>query len=116
MIDNKGAIEYFYNKELRDSTIDNMNLIKSISTETLLFNIDSKSNFDSKHNKDAVVSVLNKVFNEMQGFCSSVPWIADIERQMTMEGVYKEFKRMFNQISNKSWKEAREDFTMKKML
>ena len=109
-VDNKGAIEYFYNKELCDSTIDNMNLIKSISTETILFNIDSKSNFDSKFNKDAIVSVLNKVFNEMQGFCSSVPWIADIERQMTLDGAYEEFKKVFNQLSKKSWKEAREDF------
>ncbi|WP_346888394.1 BREX system P-loop protein BrxC [Clostridium sp. UBA1056] len=109
-IENKSAVDYFYSKELQDSTLNNMELVKSISTDIILFNIDSKSDSNSKFNKDAIVNVLNKVFNEMQGFCSSMPWIADIERQMTKDGVYEEFKNKFQQISNKSWTEAREDF------
>ncbi|MEG0356073.1 MAG: hypothetical protein RR621_10550, partial [Lachnospiraceae bacterium] len=52
----------------------------------------------------------NKVFNEMQGFCGSMPWIADIERQMVKDKVYEEFKGVFEEISGNSWIDAREDF------
>jgi hypothetical protein len=48
-----------------------------------------------------------KVFNKRQGFCGRMPWIADLERQMTKDGVYDailarfltvEFKFSFNWI------------------
>lgn len=63
-----------------------------VKADVILFNIDSKSDSDSKSNKDAIVNVFNKVFNEMQGFCGSMPWIADLERQMVKDGVYENFK------------------------
>jgi hypothetical protein len=66
-----------------------------ISADIILFNIDAKSDADSKSNKDAIVKVFMKVFNEMQGFCGSMPWIADLERKMTVEGTYKAFKTEF---------------------
>jgi hypothetical protein len=109
-IENKSALDYFYDKDIQDSTIKNMKLMKKISTDIILFNIDSKSDSDSKSNKDAIVNVLNKVFNEMQGFCSSMPWIADIERQMVKDEVYEGFKDIFQHISGKPWIQAREDF------
>ena len=87
-----------------------MKLAEDVSTDVILFNIDSKSDSDSKSNKDAIVNVFNKVFNEMQGFCGSMPWVADLERQMVKDGVYDEFKKVFEEISGNSWVEAREDF------
>ena len=109
-IDGKNAIKYFDDKGLGNFTLANMKLAEDVSTDVILFNIDSKSDSDSKSNKDAIVNVFNKVFNEMQGFCGSMPWVADLERQMVKDGVYDEFKKVFEEISGNSWVEAREDF------
>ena len=109
-IDGKNAIKYFDDKGLGNFTLANMKLAEDVSTDVILFNIDSKSDSDSKSNKDAIVNVFNKVFNEMQGFCGSMPWVADLERQMVKDGVYDEFKKVFEEISGNSWIEAREDF------
>lgn len=109
-IEGKKAINYFDDKGLDSFILANMKQAGDISTDVILFNIDSKSDSDSKSNKDAIVNVFNKVFNEMQGFCGSMPWIADLERQMVKDGVYEEFKKAFEEISGNSWIEAREDF------
>lgn len=109
-IEGRKAINYFDDKGLDSFILANMKQAGDISTDVILFNIDSKSDSDSKSNKDAIVNVFNKVFNEMQGFCGSMPWIADLERQMVKDGVYEEFKKAFEEISNNSWIEAREDF------
>lgn len=110
IIDGKKAITYFDDKGLDNFTLANMKAAEDVSTDVILFNIDSKSDSDSKLSKDAIVNVFNKVFNEMQGFCGSMPWIADLERQMVKDGVYDEFKRVFEEISATEWVEAREDF------
>ncbi|MDK2829372.1 MAG: hypothetical protein PWP67_2192 [Clostridium butyricum] len=110
VIEGKNAIEYFNDKGLDNFTLANMKAAEDVSTDVILFNIDSKSDSDSKSNKDAIVNVFNKVFNEMQGFCGSMPWVADLERQMVKDGVYDEFKKEFEEISGTSWIEAREDF------
>ncbi|MDZ5044183.1 BREX system P-loop protein BrxC, partial [Clostridium perfringens] len=109
-IDEKRAVEYFNDKDLDNFTLGNMKQAGDISSDVILFNIDSKSDSDSKSNKDAIVNVFNKVFNEMQGFCGSMPWLADLERQMCKDGVYEDFKREFEEISGTPWIEAREDF------
>lgn len=72
-----------------------MKLAADTPTDVILFNIDSKSESDGKENKDAIVNVFLKVFNEMQGFCGSIPYLADLERHLTEEGRLEEFKRDF---------------------
>lgn len=109
-IEGKNAINYFDDKGLDSFVLANMKQAGDISSDVILFNIDSKSDSDSKSNKDAIVNVFNKVFNEMQGFCGSMPWIADLERQMVKDGVYDNFKSVFEEVSGNSWIEAREDF------
>lgn len=109
-IEGKKAINYFDDKGLDSFILANMKQAGDVSTDVILFNIDSKSDSDSKSNKDAIVNVFNKVFNEMQGFCGSMPWIAELERQMAKDGVYEEFKKTFEEISGNSWIDAREDF------
>ena len=109
-IDGKNAINYFDDKGLDSFILANMKAAGDVSTDVILFNIDSKSESDSKANKDAIVNVFNKVFNEMQGFCGSMPWIADLERQMVKDGVYEDFKGTFEEISGSTWEDAREDF------
>lgn len=109
-IEGKNAINYFDDKGLGNFTLANMKIAEDVSTDVILFNIDSKSDSDSKSNKDAIVNVFNKVFNEMQGFCGSMPWIADLELQMSKDGVYDEFKKVFEELSGSTWEDAREDF------
>ena len=76
----------------------------------MLFNIDSKSDGGSKQNKDAIVNVFLKVFNEMQGFCGSMPFLADLERRLTEEGRYDEFRRKFCEAYGEAWEDSRQDF------
>lgn len=109
-IEGKKAINYFDDKDLDNFTIGNMKQAGDMSTDVILFNIDSKSDSDSKSNKNAIVKVFNKVFNEMQGFCGSMPWIADLERQMVKDGVYDDFKNEFKSLSGNTWEDSRADF------
>ena len=66
-----------------------MKLAAETPTDAILFNIDSKSDTNGKQDKDAIVKVFLKVFNEMQEFCGSMPYLADLERRLTEEGRLK---------------------------
>jgi hypothetical protein len=106
----KRAYYYFDGKVADPTILADMKAAGDVSTDVILFNIDAKSDADSKANKDAIVKVFMKVFNEMQGFCGSMPWIADLERQMTREGTYGAFKDKFRELSGTAWEQGREDF------
>lgn len=82
----------------------------SKDTDVILFNIDSKSTTDSKVNKEAIKDVFMKVFNDYLGYCGSIPFLADFERKLDMEGNYKAFKEKFKELSGENWEEAREDY------
>ncbi|MDU1180602.1 MAG: BREX system P-loop protein BrxC [Clostridium sp.] len=109
-IEGKRAINYFDDKGLDSFILANMKVAGDISSDVILFNIDSKSDSKSKLNKDAIVNVFNKVFNEMQGFCGTMPWLADLERQMVKDGVYDEFKKKFKEIRGDEWEKFRSNF------
>ena len=86
-----------------------MMLAADTDTDVVLFNIDSKSDSNSKQNKDAIVNVFLKVFNEMQGFCGAMPFLADLERKLTGEGRYDEFKQKFDEQYGEAWEDSRQD-------
>ena len=90
--------------------IADIKLAENISTDVILFNIDSKSEADAKSNKDAIIDVFMKVFNEMQGFCGSLPFLAELERKLTEDGQFNSFKAKFSEISGRKWEDAREEF------
>ncbi|MED4904264.1 BREX system P-loop protein BrxC [Parageobacillus thermoglucosidasius] len=106
----KKAISFFENKISDPMVLADMKQAGDITADIILFNIDSKSEADSKQQKDAIVKVFNKVFNEMQGFCGSIPWVADLERRLVKDGCYEAFKAEFEKISGNKWEDAREDF------
>ena len=106
----KKAVDYFDGKIKDPMVLADMKLAGNTSCDVILFNIDSKSDSDSKTNKDAIVKVFMRVFNDMLGYCGSIPWVADLERQMDLDGTYEEFKKTFEEISGKPWTEARDDF------
>ncbi len=109
-IGRKKAISYFKDKGLKETTLHNMEEAKKASTDVILFNIDSKAESNLSYDKDTIVNVFNRSFNEMQGFSGSMPWIADLERQMVKDGVYENFRTAFEDISGKSWIDGRDDF------
>lgn len=90
-VGSRKALDYFIeDKKIVDPIVlADMKLAAETSTDVILFNIDSKSESTGKQNKDAIVNVFLKVFNEMQGFCGSIPHVADLERRLSEEGRYQ---------------------------
>lgn len=109
-VEGKKAITFFDDKIEDPMILADMKMAGDISTDVILFNIDSKSDSNSKSHKDAIVKVFMKVFNEMQGFCGALPWIADLERQMVKDETYEAFKFKFEELSGSRWEDSREDF------
>lgn len=105
----KRAIDYFKegNKISDPMVLADMELAANTSTDVILFNVDSKGESSGKQSKDAIVNVFLRAFNEMQGFCGSEPFIADLERRLVNEGKYDEFVRIFEEESGTSWIEER---------
>ena len=111
-VDGKRAIDYFIeDRKIRDEMVlADMRLAGTISTDVILFNIDSKSEMSGKQSKDAIVSVFLRVFNEKLGFCGSIPHVADLERRLADQGQYDAFKARFEDIVGQPWTEARNEF------
>lgn len=113
-VNGKKAIDYFLDdkKIIDPMVLADMKLAAGIAADTdvVLFNIDSKSEMTGKQSKDAIVSVFLKVFNEMQGFCGSIPFLADLERALVEAGRYEEFKKAFEDNSGNSWISSRYKF------
>lgn len=113
-VNGKKALEYFTddNKIAGAMVLADMRLAASVAvnTDVILFNIDSKSESTGKQSKDAIVSVFLKVFNEMQGFCGSIPFLADLERTLLEAGRYEEFKEKFADDFGKPWEASRHKF------
>lgn len=112
IVGDRKAIDYFVDdKKIVDQMVlADMKLAADTDTDVVLFNIDSKSDSNSKQNKDAIVNVFLKVFNEMQGFCGAMPFLADLERKLTEEGRYNEFKQKFEEVYGEAWEDSRQDF------
>lgn len=111
-IDGKRAIDFFEeDQKISDAMVlADMKLAAETPTDVVLFNIDSKSDSNSKQNKDAIVNVFLKVFNEMRGFCGSLPHLADLESQLTDVDKYEAFKEAFEDEYGSEWEESRHKF------
>lgn len=115
-VGDRKAIDYFTDDsggkpKIEDGKVlADMKQAADTDTDVVLFNIDSKSDSNSKQNKDAIVHVFLKVFNEMQGFCGAMPFLADLERKLTEEGRYNEFIQKFEELYGEAWEDSRQDF------
>ena len=111
-VDGKRAIDYFIedNKIRSKAVVEQMKKAAAVPSDVILFNIDAKGNVNGENNKDAIVTVFLRVFNEMQGFSGSIPALADFERKLAEENRYDEFKAVFKETYNDDWEEARNDF------
>ena len=64
--------------------------------DVILFNIDAKA--DSKSDRDAILQVFLRVFNEKLGFSGDAPYIAEMERYLVSKGAYEVFQAEFENI------------------
>ena len=114
VVEGKRAIEYFTDgKKIDDPMlIAKMTNSGTISSDVMLFNIDSKGSAKVGSGKEAIVEVFMKVFNEMQGYCGSIPYLAEFERQLDNEGRFEEFKEKFQEIAGAPWEKKRQAFAV----
>lgn len=86
------------------------NIEKALVTpsETILFNIDQKSDIGNKNQDDAILGVFMKVFNEMRGYYPKFGYIAKFESDLDKRGKFELFKEKFKEFSGESWESGRE--------
>ena len=96
-IEGKHAIDYFIDdQKISDPMVlADMKLAANTPSDVIIFNIDAKSESDGKSNKDAIVNVFLKVFNNSLGFCGAIPYVADLERKLSEDGRYEDFKEAY---------------------
>lgn len=109
----KTALSYFEDggKIKNDTVLSEMRDAASVPTDVILFNIDAKSDSSSRNEERSMVKTFLRVFNEMQGFCGSLPYVADLERFLTEKGKYQEFKDRFEEISHSRWEDERDNLS-----
>jgi len=108
-VGNRHALDYFNQERVRDPML-HASITKAVrnSTDVILFNIDSKADANSKNDKESIVKVFQKVFDEHLGYFGTVPAIAEFERQLDQQGKYVAFQEEFKQVSGLDWKENRD--------
>lgn len=76
------------------------------TADVILFNIDAKA--DNKSERDAILQVFIRVFNEKLGFSGDAPHIADMERHLVAKGAYDRFKAAFATSNGSTWEQERD--------
>lgn len=112
IVGGKHAIDYFVDdKKITDPMVlADMQLAANTPADIIIFNIDAKSESDGKSNKDAIVNVFLKVFNNSLGFCGSIPYLADLERKLTEDEKYELFKETYRKVTGHDWYAERHEF------
>lgn len=102
--------EIFIDK-IQDNALLKGEIQKALRTpaKSILFNIDQKTEDNTKRANNPILSVFVKVFNEMQGYYPSIGYIADFERDLDNNGLFESFKTEYQRISGKSWERGREE-------
>ena len=76
------------------------------NTDVILFNIDSKA--DAKSDRDAILQVFLRVFNEMQGLSGDAPHVAHMERHLISKGSFDVFRETFRTSNGNDWHAERD--------
>lgn len=77
-------------------------------TDVILFNIETKA--DHASNRDAILSVLMRMLNELQGYAGHPPHIAHMERHLDERKKLDAFQKAFLEASGKEWTKERDAF------
>ncbi|MBR6253006.1 MAG: BREX system P-loop protein BrxC [Clostridia bacterium] len=110
VVNGKSVKEYFEDKFSDKSLLEDISEIQKMSSDVILFNIASQANNNSATgNKEAILEVFEKVFNEKLGL-STNPAVAEIERNIIKNNKFDEFKKEFKSINGNNWDEERNGF------
>ncbi|MBM9518897.1 BREX system P-loop protein BrxC [Desulforhopalus vacuolatus] len=105
----KKAIDFFTDKIQDPLLLGDFKRVAQNSTDVVLFNIDSRA--DASEGRAAILLVLWRVFNELQGLCSQHPHIAELERHLMQKGTYEIFCDSFRDASGgDAWEEQRDSY------
>lgn len=101
------AVDFFDEQKVSDAMLRaDIQRASQFSTDVILFNIDAKA--DSKSDRDVILQVFLRVFNEKQGFSGDAPHIANMERHLIDKGAYQDFKTAFLASNGSSWESERD--------
>lgn len=105
----KKAIDYFQDKFDDPMMFAQLERCASVPTDTILFNIDSKSPINK--DKTAILRVFAKVFYEYRGFYGDDLKVAKLEQFIEKSGKMAAFKNKFEEIHGESWEASRDAFS-----
>ena len=105
----KKAIDYFQDKFDDPMMFAQLERCASVPTDTILFNIDSKSPINK--DKTAILRVFAKVFYEYRGFYGDDLKVAKLEQFIEKFGKMDAFKNKFEEIHGESWEASRDAFS-----
>ena len=104
----KHAVEYFEDKFEDPLMFAQLERCAKAPTDTILFNIDSKSPLNK--DKTAILRVFAKVFYEYRGFYGDDLKVAKLEQFIEKSGKMTEFKDKFEEVNGGKWEESRDAF------
>jgi hypothetical protein len=100
------AVEFFTSKIKDPMLMGDIRRAVAGNTDVILFNIDSKA--DAKTDRDAILQVFLRVFNEMQGLSGDAAHVAEMERYLISKGVFEPFKQAFEASNGNPWEAERD--------
>lgn len=105
--ESRTANQFFDHQKIKDIMLrgDIQRATKG-TADVILFNIDAKA--DSKSDRDAILQVFLRVFNEKLGYSGDAPHIADMERYLVNKGTYDTFKAAFLESNGSTWEKERD--------
>lgn len=104
----KKAVDYFSDKFDDPLMFAQLERCASVPTDTILFNIDSKSPINK--DKTAILRVFAKVFYEYRGFYGDDLKVARLEQFIERSGKTDAFKAKFAEVNGDAWENARDAF------
>jgi hypothetical protein len=103
----KKAASFFDERKIKDALLlADMQRAAKGSSDVILFNIDAKA--DSKSDRDVILQVFLRVFNEKLGYSGDAPHIAEMERYLVGKGAYEAFKTAFQENNGSAWIKERD--------
>ena len=101
------ATQFFDSHKIKDAMLlaDIQRAVQG-SADVILFNIDAKA--DHKSERDAILQVFIRVFNEKLGYSGDAPHVADMERHLVAKGAFESFKTAFAASNGNRWEQERD--------
>ncbi len=101
------AADFFDRRKIKDPLLlADLQRATRGSADVILFNIDAKA--DSKSDRDVILQVFLRVFNEKMGLSGDAPHVAEMERYLIGKGAYDTFQQAFLQRNGSTWRVERD--------